>query len=78
MTRLEENLQKIVEKLQTKDSEIDLLNEEVKTAYSIISTLSQRVSDLEKSVNKTWKTTADANTPAPREERSLLLGDTNL
>ena len=78
VTRLEENLHKIVEKLQTKDSEIDLLNEEVKTAYSIISTLSQRVSDLEKCVNKTRKTTADANIPAPREERSLLLRDTNL
>lgn len=78
MTNLEQKLVKIVEKLQTKDLEIEVLNEKVKTAYSTIRTLNQRISDLEKSINKKADTTANPDTPVVRRERSLLLGDTNL
>lgn len=78
MKNLEQKFVKIVEKLQTKDLEIEVLNEEVKSAYFTIRTLSQRISDLEKSINITRDTTANPVTPVVRGERSLLLGDTNL
>lgn len=78
VTGLEQKLEKIVEKLQTKDLEIELLSEEVKTAYSTITTLNQRISDLEKSVNNAREITMNSDTPVSREEKSLLLGDANL
>lgn len=74
-------MNRITEKLRTKDLEIDILNDEIKAAYTTISTLQQRVSELENKVNN------DARPSKPRnesvvvqqeEERFLLLGDTNL
>lgn len=62
-------------KLPTKDSEIDLLNTEVNTAYTIIQHLQQRISDLELQMKKqdSQLVTEHATTT-----KCPLLGDTNI
>ena len=45
--KLELDLQKVLSKLDTKDMDIDLLNEEMKTACTTFDILKQRISDLE-------------------------------
>ena len=74
-------MNRIIEKLHTKDLEIDVLNEEIKTAYTTISTLQQRVSELENKVNNDARPPSTRDEPVvsqQEEERYLLLGDTNL
>ena len=73
-----------MDKLEIKDLEIEVLNQEVKTAYNAIDALKKRVSDLEQTQNtsKTHQPPEVAAEPVsnPREvsDRSLFLGDTNL
>lgn len=78
ITILVKKIETIMGKLQTKDMEIELLNEEVKIAYSKIGNPNQRISELEKSVNNKRQSSANHNTTPSGEERSLLLGDENL
>ncbi|MPC73072.1 hypothetical protein E2C01_067390 [Portunus trituberculatus] len=71
---LTNDIKTIKAKLETKDTEIELLNTVVKTAYSIIQLLQQHISDLEQE-NKGRQ--HDAATRAATSSRCLLLGDTN-
>lgn len=71
------DLEKIKSKLNIKDSEIELLNEEVRSAYTIIEHLQQRISDLENQIKLGGKQQVESqkiNIPS----KCLLLGDSNL
>ena len=77
MEKVNKDILSIKSKLETKDSEIELLNTEMKTAYSVIETLQQRISHLEtreRSDDKHEDGTSTTLTPP----QCLLLGDTNL
>ncbi|KAK3859075.1 hypothetical protein Pcinc_034774 [Petrolisthes cinctipes] len=73
------DLEKMKDKLETKDMEIELLNTEVKTAFSIVDQLTQRVHDLENQIanqqhpHRQEVTNTSTNPP----QRILLLGDEN-
>ncbi|KAK8371952.1 hypothetical protein O3P69_016295 [Scylla paramamosain] len=69
-----DDIKLIKSKLEIKDSEIELLNAEVKTAYCTIHLLQQRIADLEHE-NKSRPQDAASNATASTE--CLLLGDTN-
>ncbi len=76
------DVETIINKLKVKDDEIELLNVEIKTAYTLIDLLMKRVDELEKKeTNKKESINRKANT---QEEilaipnKCLLLGDTNL
>ena len=73
-------MEKINEKLDTKNMEIELLGTEVKTAYSVIGQLQKKISDLENKIANTQhahqQETTDSAPSHP--ERILLLGDENL
>ncbi len=77
--KITSDLEKLKEKLTTKDMEIDVLNTEVKTAYSVIDQLQQKICNLENII---------ANKPPPHQQaetdsspnlpqKILLLGDEN-
>ena len=77
MEKVTKDISTIMLKLETKDSEIELLNTEVKTAYSLIETLQQRICHLEMRERRDDKhEDGMATTPSPSQ--CLLLGDTNL
>lgn len=54
LLKISRDIEAIMSKLETKDNEIDLLSTEVKTAYTIIEHLQQRINELELQT-KTWK-----------------------
>ena len=66
-----------MKKLETKDLEIELLDTEMKAAYTTIETLQQRVSELEQQILKGNKQCNQVVSP-PSSVNCLLLGDTNL
>lgn len=67
----------IMRKLETKDNEIELLNTEIKTAYSLIETLQRRICHLETRARRDEQhEDGTATTSSPLQ--CLLLGDTNL
>ena len=47
LLKINKHIQEIKSKLLMKDTKIDLLNTEVKTAYTIIHSLQQRINELE-------------------------------
>lgn len=77
-------LQKVLSKLDTNDMEIDILNEEMKTAYTATThLLKQRISNLEiKKKVKSEPSDPESNSrlgPATSATQSSLFpGDTNL
>ncbi|KAK3876074.1 hypothetical protein Pcinc_019086 [Petrolisthes cinctipes] len=77
LEKVTKDISTIMSKLETKDSEIELLNTEVKSAYSLIETLQQRICHLETRERRDDKhedVTATTSSPS----QCLLLGDTNL
>ena len=73
------DIQNIKSKLHTKDMEIELLNEEVKTAYETIKTLQHRVDDLERQLSSTSRDQQpQPPSTTPSSPHCLLLGDTSL
>lgn len=75
--KIKQDVATIVNKLKTKDNEIELLNEEVKTAYTVIELLQQRISELEKEDQR--GNNQQEKAPSPQiPSKCLLLGDTNL
>ncbi|XP_045101320.1 AF4/FMR2 family member 4-like [Portunus trituberculatus] len=69
-----DDIKLIKSKLEIKDSEIELLNAEVKTAYCTIHLLQQRIADLE---HENKSRPQDAASDATASTECLLLGDTN-
>ncbi len=72
------DVKKIIDKSITKDLELELLNEEVKTAYQVISTLQQRVTVLEQRNITCIDEQPQPQTDSPPVSHCLLLGDSNL
>ncbi len=76
------DVETIINKLKVKDDEIELLNVEIKTAYTLIDLLMKRVDELEKKeTNKVESFNRKANTQEEilaTPNKCLLLGDTNL
>ena len=77
LLKVNKDIETIMLKLHTKDTEIDLLNTEVKTAYTIIQHLQQRVSELELQV-KNQDSQQEAIDHVATSSRCLLLGDSNV
>lgn len=76
LLKINKDIETIMSKLCTKEEEIDLLNTEVKTAYTIIQHLQERISELELQIKKQdSQQEAIENVAAPLQ--CLLLGDTN-
>ena len=76
LRNMAKDIETLMSKLVTKDKEVELLNAQVKTAYSLIQLLQQRISDLEQENirnNRRQDTTSHATIPS----KCLLLGDTN-
>lgn len=75
LQKMSKNIETIMLKLLTKDTEIDLLNTEVKTAYTVIQHLQQRINELELQMRKhdPQQLTEHVTTA-----KCLLLGDTNI
>lgn len=70
-----------MEKLETKDMEIELMNEKIKAAYATIKVLQQWVSELEQRETAGASNTEVDQTNTPTSSNSakcVLLGDTNL
>ena len=76
LLELEKNMETIFGKLEIKDSEIELLNTEVKTAYSTIEMLTKRISELENQNNGQAVQQMLTSDVAP-PHNCLLLSDTN-
>ena len=78
--KITSDLEKLKEKLTTKDLEIDVLNTEVKTAYSVIDQLQQKICNL-KNIIATNKPPphqqAETDTSPNHPQKILLLGDEN-
>ena len=74
LQNIQDDVKLIMSKLETKDYEIELLNTEVRTAYSTIQLLQQRIADLERE-HKSRRQDAASDSSASTE--CLLLGDTN-
>ena len=73
------DIENIKSKLHTKDMEIELLNEEVRTAYETIKTLQHRVDDLEQQLSSTSRDhQPQLSSTTPSSPHCLLLGDANL
>ncbi|KAK4316345.1 hypothetical protein Pmani_012474 [Petrolisthes manimaculis] len=77
MEKVTKDISTIMVKLETKDSEIELLNTEVKSAYSLIETLQQRIYHLETSERQDDKH-EDGKVTTSSPSQCLFLGDTNL
>ena len=81
ISRMTLDIEKIKEKLEIKDMEIELLNTEIKTAYSLVDQLQQKVHDLENQIankqnsNQLQETT---NISTNDSQSILLLGDESL
>ena len=76
LLKINKHIQEIKSKLLMKDTKIDLLNTEVKTAYTIIHSLQQRINELElqkKIQDEQMEVTEHVATPP----RCFLLRDTN-
>ncbi len=76
------NTERIMNNLAIKDKEIDLLNDEMKTAYTLIDQLMKRVDDLDNKENiKLKAVNINPNIQKQTSEtvnKCLLLGDSNL
>lgn len=75
LRRIYKELTTIKSHLQIKDNEIELLSMEVKSVYTVIGLLQQRISDLEQRNKSTGQCEAATSVPAPSFR--LLLGDSN-
>ncbi|KAK4327143.1 hypothetical protein Pmani_002372 [Petrolisthes manimaculis] len=73
--RISKDLETIKSHLKTKDNEIELLNMEVKSAFTVIGLLQQRISELEQQNGNSRQCEVTTNVPTP--SFCLLLGDTN-
>ncbi|KAK3890282.1 hypothetical protein Pcinc_005811 [Petrolisthes cinctipes] len=73
--RISKDLETIKSHLKTKDNEIELLNMEVKSAFTVIGLLQQRISELEQGNGNSRQCEVATNVPTP--SFCLLLGDTN-
>ena len=73
--RIFKGLETIKSHLKIKNNEIELLNMEVKSAYTVIGFLQQRMSELEQKNGNSGQCEAATNAPTP--SFCLLLGDTN-
>lgn len=73
--KIKQDIVTIFNKLSTKENEIQLLNE-VKTAYTVIELLQQRISELEKKGRRVVNQQKTPRTQIP--SKCLLVGDTNL
>ncbi len=75
--KLTQDTATIISKIETKRLEVELLNTEVKTAYTTIESLQQRISVLERqNTFNSEQQLCVADPPPP--VKYLLLGDTNL
>ncbi len=79
ISKLTKDVEKIKERLVTKDMEIDLLQTEVKTAYSVIDLLKQKIKELKKQINSNRPPQQQGviETTINTLQRILLLGDEN-
>ncbi|KAK4304167.1 hypothetical protein Pmani_023887 [Petrolisthes manimaculis] len=77
MEKVTKDISTIMVKLETKDSEIELLNTEVKSAYSLIEKLQQRIYHLETRERQDNKH-EDGKVTTSSPSQCLFLGDTNL
>lgn len=71
------DIEVIKSKLQTKDMEIELLNDEIKLAYGTISTLQRHVNDLEQRLNSSAEERSERTNSSSSPSHCLLPGDTN-
>ena len=77
LKKIRQDIVTILSKLKTKSSEIELLNGEITTAYTVIQLLQQRISELEEKDRR--RGNQQEETPSLQtNSKCLLLGDTNL
>ena len=75
--KMARDIENIYSKLDTKNMEIELLNQEIKTAYETIEALKRQVNELEQR-NNSSRNGPQTQTGAPPSPHCLLLGDENL